>query len=138
MNSILFSIGFLACGEKTEDSSQATNTTDTTDTTEDTAEIVGGACAYTEYQGMCTVEMDGTLTFVGVIEGQETTLAGNIYTPAPNQGQLATGSTIECSISYITQGTCTPCLFSMGEMGEMGECGTEAFAYMQNLPPSNH
>ena len=131
MNTILFSIGFLACGEKTEDSSQATNTTNTTDTTEDTANMVGGDCAYTEYQGMCTVEMDGTLTFVGMIEGEEVTLAGNGYTPAPNQGQLATGSTMECSISYITQGTCTPCLFSMGE------CGTEAFAYMQNVPTNN-
>ena len=132
MAAILLGLVF-ACETKTEDTS-STDTTDTsettdtsdtsndTDTTEDSGDIIeGGPCEYDDYLGKCTVEDDLSVTFTGNIQGEDVYLVGN------TASGYSSGDSLECTISYITEGTCTPCLLSIGE------CGSEAFAYIENL-----
>ena len=115
-----------ACGTKTEDTSSTdtSDTTDTstdTDTTEDSGYIDGGPCEYDDFIGTCTVEEDLSVTFTGNIQGEDVSLVGNIASG------YSAGDSVDCTISYITEGTCTPCTLSIGE------CGSEAFAYIENL-----
>ncbi len=123
-----------ACNSKSDDtSSRDTDTSDVLDTddTVDTSEsetaidtgddVVGGACEYNDYVGKCAVEEDLSVTFTGTIEGVDVSLPDNTATG------LTVGDSLECTISYITVGTCTPCILSLGE------CGSEAFAYIDNL-----
>jgi hypothetical protein len=129
MAAILLGLVF-ACETKTEDTSstdtsETTDTSDTSDTstdTDDTADdVVGGPCEYDDYLGKCTVEDDLSVTFTGNIQGEDVYLVGN------TASGYSAGDSVDCTISYITQGTCTPCILSIGE------CGSEAFAYIQNL-----
>ena len=80
-----------------------------------------GSCTYDEYIGTCTREEDWSITFTGEIEGETVTFTGN------EGWELEEGASAECTISYITEGTCTPCLF------ELGSCGSEAFSYIGNI-----
>lgn len=121
----------LACETKTEDTSSTdtdtsdvNDTSDTsadTDTTNDSGDMEGGPCEYDDYLGKCTVEEDLSITFTGNIEGEDVYLVGNSATG------YSAGDSVDCTISYITAGTCTPCILSIGE------CGSEAFAYIENL-----
>ena len=128
MSAILIGILF-ACDNNTEDtSSRDTDTSEVVDTsdsdtdnTDSADDELGGPCEYNDYEGKCTVEEDLSVTFTGTIEGEDVYLAGNTATG------VTAGDSIECTISYITLGTCTPCLLSIGE------CGSEAFAYIENL-----
>ena len=129
MAAILLGLVF-ACETKTEDTSstdtsETTDTSDTSDTdpdTDDTADdVVGGPCEYDDFIGKCTVEDDLSVTFTGNIQGEDVYLVGN------TASGYSAGDSVDCTISYITEGTCTPCLLSIGE------CGSEAFAYIQNL-----
>lgn len=82
---------------------------------------VGSTCEYSEYPGTCTVtsvDPDGTVhfTYEGAIDGEAVTLAENT---AISGG--AVGTQVDCTLQFITQGTCTPCVISIGS------CGTEAW-----------
>lgn len=130
MTAILLGLVF-ACETKTEDTSSTdtdtsdvNDTSDTsadTDTTNDSGDMEGGPCEYDDYLGKCTVEEDLSITFTGNIEGEDVYLVGNSATG------YSAGDSVDCTISYITAGTCTPCILSIGE------CGSEAFAYIENL-----
>jgi len=131
MAAILLGLVF-ACETKTEDTgsndtSETTDTSDTsdtstdTDTTEDSGNMEGGPCEYDDYLGKCTVEEDLSVTFTGNIQGEDVYLVGN------TASGYSAGDSVDCTISYITEGTCTPCILSIGE------CGSEAFAYIENL-----
>ena len=130
MYTILFGLIF-ACNSKRDDTSSRDSDTsdvlDSDDTSDneiatDTADdVVGGSCEYNDYLGKCTVEEDLSVTFTGNIDGVDVNLPGNTATG------LNVGDSLECTISYITMGTCTPCILSLGE------CGSEAFAYIENL-----
>lgn len=130
MYTILFGLIF-ACNSKSDDtSSRESDTSDVLDTDDtsdnetaiDTADdVVGGSCEYNDYLGKCAVEEDLSVTFTGNIEGIDVNLPGNTATG------VTVGDSLECTISYITVGTCTPCILSLGE------CGSEAFAYIENL-----
>ena len=129
MYAIVFGVLF-ACETKSEDTStEDTETTDTSDTdpdtdpdTDDTADdVIGGPCEYDDFIGKCTVEDDLSVTFTGNIQGEDVYLVGN------TASGYSAGDSVDCTISYITDGTCTPCLLSIGE------CGSEAFAYIENL-----
>ena len=128
MTIILLGLVF-ACETKTEDTSstdtsETRDTSDTSDTstTEDSGDIIeGGPCEYDDYLGKCTVEDDLSVTFTGNIQGEDVYLVGN------TANGYSAGDSVDCTISYITAGTCTPCILSIGE------CGSEAFAYIENL-----
>ena len=130
MAAILLGMVF-ACETKTEDTSstdtsETTDTSDTSDTSTDTTDdsgddMAGGPCEYDDYLGKCTVEEDLSVTFTGNIQGEDVYLVGN------TASGYSAGDSVDCTISYITEGTCTPCILSIGE------CGSEAFAYIENL-----
>ena len=105
-NAVIVLLSLLACGPKT---------------TTNTAPIEGGSCTYDDYPGTCIYEEDGSVTFVGTISGEEVSFSRNDIYSVPEQGEPTIGTEIPCTISYITQGTCTPCLL------DVGSCGTEAF-----------
>jgi hypothetical protein len=80
--------------------------------------VLGGPCSYVDYEGSCIVtaaSADGTAVFKfqGLVDGGTMELAGNTSSEG---GEV--GSVIPCQIRFITQGTCTPCLFSIGSCGE--------------------
>ena len=101
--------------------------TDTAEESTDTSSemIEGGNCSYDEYEGTCTYEIGGVFTFTGTINGEEVSYAGNPYTLGPNENEPASGTSVDCVLSYINTGTCTPCMI------DIGECGSEAFAGLQ-------
>ncbi len=79
----------------------------------------GGKCTYTDYAGTCRGTGGTEFTFTGMIGGMPATFAGNSL----NDGEtLALDEERACTLSYIAEGTCTPC-----EIG-IGACGTEAIA----------
>ena len=83
--------------------------------------LVGGPCDYREYAGTCTVtgqNEDGKAMFAfeGEVEGDRVLLEGNT-----SDEELAQGSQVDCLLMFIREGTCTPCLFSIGS------CGKEAW-----------
>lgn len=81
--------------------------------------VVGGPCAYEEFPGSCTPS-DGTaagagaFTFVGMVHGQDVELRGN---ELMSWMSLPHGS-VSCKLLFIREGTCTPCVFSIGECGK--------------------
>lgn len=81
----------------------------------------GGECLYDDFVGTCTVDANGEATFSGVINGIVVNLTGN------ETWDLEEGAEVECTISYISEGTCTPCTL------DIGECGSDAFDYLENI-----
>ena len=77
-----------------------------------------GGCTYDEYPGTCTGTGDGEFTYTGDVEGTTVTYTGNELASGT---ELADGASTDCTLSYITGGTCTPCLV------DIGDCGSEAF-----------
>lgn len=77
----------------------------------------GGPCTYADYDGECTITPGNTFVFRGNVEGQDVELPNNSLADA----SLTEGETVSCTVSYITQGTCTPCNF------DIGSCSSEAF-----------
>lgn len=83
--------------------------------------LVGGPCTYDDSPGVCTatgVNTEGKtlFTFEGTVSGERVSLADNEANEA-----MTVGTTTDCSLRFITSGTCTPCLFSIGS------CGKEAW-----------
>jgi len=81
---------------------------------------VGGPCSYDEYSGTCTAtgkNADGKVLFVfdGEMRGEKISLADNIA----DEG-FAPDARASCFLMFIKEGTCTPCLFSVGACGERG------------------
>lgn len=88
--------------------------------------LVGGPCDYSEYAGTCTVTGKGEegkaiYTFEGEVEGEQVSLAGNA-----SDEELAQGSQVDCMLMFIREGTCTPCLLSIGS------CGKQAWDLYRN------
>jgi len=81
----------------------------------------GGECSYADYEGTCTVEEDGSMTFSSIIDGEEMTFSGN------DAGDLEIGEVVDCTLSYITEGTCSPCVM------DTGDCGDEVYDFMASL-----
>ena len=92
--------------------------------TSDTAESPEDSCLYDKYLGTCIYEGNGLSTFIGNINGSDVSFQGNTFSFSPNEEEPEIGSEISCTISYITKGTCTPCLL------DIGDCGSEAFHSM--------
>ena len=109
---------WIGCSETKSDTAS-----DSTSDTEDPI-FEGGDCVYNDYEGTCVYESGGVFTYTGTVEDEEVSFENNPYTLGPEDNEPATGSSIDCVLSYITNGTCTPCLI------DIGECGSEAFAGM--------
>lgn len=78
--------------------------------------VVGGPCSYAKQQGQCVIEAGGAFTFKGVVDGAQVTLPGNSL--GPDDKSPAVGASVACTIDFITVGTCTPCMFSIGSCGQ--------------------
>ena len=121
-------VSMMACQDKSDtDTAVDTDSTASAEDTSQNSEMEGGACEYDDYPGVCRVESDGSLTYSGDIGGEAATLAGNSADLPSGQTAPSEGTSLDCTISYITTGTCTPCLL------DIGSCGSEAFAYIENL-----
>jgi hypothetical protein len=84
---------------------------------------VGGGCEYRKYAGKCTVTAVGdkpTFTFEGTVEGSALKAEGNqVETPTRQTfGKLQVGASEPCTLEFISQGTCTPCMLSHGSCGK--------------------
>ena len=83
------------------------------------APVVGGPCAYDEYPGYCTVtgrDKSGysIFTFVGQVGDADVSLEKNSMA----DGMSMQKGSMPCKLLFIRKGTCTPCVFSIGECGE--------------------
>ncbi len=79
------------------------------------AVVVGGPCAYADTPGTCTVKPGGTFTFKGTVDGTQVVLENNTISGPDSAPPV--GSSVPCSLKFITRGSCTPCGFSMGSCG---------------------
>ncbi len=75
-----------------------------------------GGCTYDDYAGTCTGEGEGLFVFEGTIGGEVVTLPGNTLNAV--ETPLAVGETRACKLMDAKTGTCTPCLFDIGEAGQ--------------------
>jgi hypothetical protein len=90
------------------------------------AEMVGGACTYEEFAGFCnesgTDDQDRVLvTFVGKVDGRAYTFERNYA----DRTELSRDP-VPCKLMFIKEGTCTPCLLSVGF------CGPAAWEFFQS------
>lgn len=80
--------------------------------------MVGGPCTYKSFTGTCRLtdaSADGKFNFDfrGTVDAKEVFLKNN-----KTMLKIAPGVDMPCELKFITSGTCTPCLLSMGECGE--------------------
>lgn len=90
---------------------------------------VGGPCTYEEFGGLCTAagaDAAGRnlFTFVGVVRERNVELAGN----ALMEGMSLKRESIPCKLEFLKEGSCTPCVFSIGE------CGPPAWELFREKP----
>ena len=85
----------------------------------------GGDCSYDDYTGNCTFEEDGSITFTGAIDGNNVTISDNEGYDSVNE--IEVGESTECTISFISEGTCSPCSI------DVGNCSGDAYSvYLEN------
>ena len=89
--------------------------------------LVGGQCTYDAFPGTCIatdVDQDGKthFTYKGKVRGNDLKLKKNT-----TQKKLSIGKKVRCELKFIKTGTCTPCLFSIGE------CGSEAWETFRSM-----
>ena len=88
--------------------------------------LIGGPCAYESFTGTCRLtDVDGqgkgNFDFKGIVNGKEVYLNSN-----KTMLKIAMGVDLSCELKFITSGTCTPCLLSLGE------CGKDAWEAFRN------
>ena len=81
----------------------------------------GGECFYDRYEGTCEIVDDLSATFTGEIDGEVVTLSVELY------DDYEAGESIACTLSYITEGTCSPCML------DIGDCGDDAWDYLESI-----
>jgi len=86
-------------------------------------QVVGGACEYSKFPGTCTVTATGepaTFRYEGTVAGKNVTLEGNEVdrTGGTSFAKVDVGASQPCTLEFITKGTCTPCLLSVGSCGQ--------------------
>jgi hypothetical protein len=92
-----------------------------------------GGCDYAKIAGTCTVMQDGAsgvMVFTGTIDGKAVTLPDNAMSrPEGVFVDAKVGTAGPCTIEFETHGTCTPCMFSIGD------CGQAAWEAFRNYHP---
>jgi hypothetical protein len=81
----------------------------------------GGGCTYTEIKGRCQLTAIGdypAMTFIGTVDGKPVELAGNAVDDTAAFKPFRVGTSAACTLKFETQGTCTPCLTSVGPCGQ--------------------
>ncbi|MCE9576923.1 MAG: hypothetical protein K8W52_27500, partial [Deltaproteobacteria bacterium] len=81
----------------------------------------GGGCTYAKIEGRCSLTDLGdhpVMTFTGTVDGKAVELPGNSVRDAFAFQPFGLGTNIPCTLEFETQGTCTPCMFSVGECGK--------------------
>ena len=81
----------------------------------------GGGCTYTEIKGRCQLTAVGdypAMTFIGTVDGKAVELAGNTVDDTAAFKPFRVGTSAACTLKFETQGTCTPCLTSVGSCGQ--------------------
>lgn len=81
----------------------------------------GGGCVYTKMEGRCWLTELGdapVMRFAGTVDGKTVELPGNPVRDAAAFQPFGLGTNIACTLEFETQGTCTPCMFSVGECGK--------------------
>jgi hypothetical protein len=89
--------------------------------------VPGGGCAYVEFPGTCQVTSAGMMTYKGVVDGAEVTLAGNSIDAGGVFASTAVGKSAACSLKFGTEGGCTPCEIPHGACGQQGWDALAAF-----------
>jgi hypothetical protein len=79
----------------------------------------GGECTYAKHRGVCVVTANATFTFQGSVEGVNVLLPGNLLVTAGKPPPV--GTSTPCTLDFLTEGICSPCMFSNG-----GSCGEPA------------
>ena len=88
----------------------------------------GGSCGYEYYLGTCTRTGENAFSFEGIIDDQVVLYSDN---QLAEPDSMEEGESTDCSLMWMSHGTCTPCMFSLGHMGGFdlfGGCGEEAWA----------
>ena len=86
-----------------------------------------GACGdYQALEGICTGTGENTFSFEGVINGESVVNTGNTLYESET---LAEGESVPCGFLWATAGSCTPCLFDIGECGQEAWDDIRAFAF---------
>lgn len=77
--------------------------------------LVGGNCSYEKFDGVCEKEKDeaGLFRFGGTVNGKNIVLTHNKL----GSGEILKDK-VACTLQFIQTGTCTPCIFSVGECGK--------------------
>lgn len=93
---------------------------------------VGGPCTYDDFPGTCTATGSNAqgktlFTFEGAVNGARVSLTDNEANEA-----MTAGATTDCSLQFITSGTCTPCLFTIGSCGREAWDAFRSFATAQS------
>ena len=81
----------------------------------------GGGCTYTEIKGRCQLTAVGdypAMTFIGTVDGKAVELAGNAVDDTAAFKPFRVGTSAACTLKFEKQGTCTPCLTSVGPCGQ--------------------
>ena len=84
-------------------------------------EAHGGGCVYTKIEGRCQLTELGdepVMTFIGTVDGTAVELPGNAVRDASAFQPFGLGTSAVCTLEFETQGTCTPCMLSVGECGK--------------------
>jgi hypothetical protein len=91
--------------------------------------VPGGGCVYVEFPGTCEITSGGMMTFNGVVDGAEVTLAGNSFDADDGPfANAAVGKSSACSLKFQTEGGCTPCEMSHGSCGQQAWDALGAFS----------
>jgi hypothetical protein len=99
--------------------------------------VPGGGCVYVEFAGTCEITGAGVMTFKGMVDGAEVTLAGNSFDP--DRGSFAdptVGKSAGCSLKFQTEGGCTPCEISHGSCGQAAWDAHAAFSARHARAPA--
>jgi hypothetical protein len=91
--------------------------------------VPGGGCVYVEFPGTCEITGAGVMTFKGIVDGADVTLAGNSFDADREQfPDVAVGTSAGCSLKFATEGGCTPCEISHGSCGQQAWDALGAFS----------
>ena len=88
----------------------------------------GGSCGYEYHPGTCTRTGENAFSFEGIIDGQVVLYSDN---QLAEPDSMEEGESTDCSLMWMSRGTCAPCMFSLGHMTaytSFGGCGEEAWA----------
>jgi hypothetical protein len=95
--------------------------------------VRGGPCSYDNFMGECIATAydkksdEITFSYVGKVGSENVTTPGNMAKKSAMEKNLRVGDKLSCRLSFITKGTCTPCLFKNEKGDFIGSCSKESW-----------